>query len=122
MAYLTEKQRVIGLNLRGKLGIPNGLGESICGWSFFGDWDEFAGYYQNHTTAKGKELVRARPYWPKNIETETRRAWRDVFAAGVLAWHNLTAETKLAYNKLKFPARMSGFCRFMREYLKANKL
>jgi len=39
----------------------------------------------------------------------------------VLAWHALTPEAKLAYNKLKYPPRQSGFNRHMTKYLKDNR-
>lgn len=110
------------LDIRGKFGQPNGFGEAVFGWSEYGDDNEFAGYYQLRRRPSGNYLVRMRPYWPTNTETEARRAWRNVFASGVSAWHSLTAETKQEYNKRKYPTGQSGFTRFMSEYLKEHAI
>lgn len=138
------------IEIRGKLGRPNCLGEHWFGWTKLGDKSLVSGYYQKRKAGEwvrhidiailglfglghgrlgndvlytknqnmgGQIIVKMRHYWPTNTETETRRTWRNVFAAGVSAWHGLTTGEKLYYNTLKHPARQSGFTRFMSRYL-----
>lgn len=76
--------------------------------------------YTKNQNRGSQIVVKMKHYWPTNTETETRRAWRNVFATGVSTWKALTAEEKQYYNKLKYPARQSGFTRFMSRYLSEN--
>ena len=56
----------------------------------------------------------------KDIATIGRLAQRALYSAGVLAWHGLTDEERLAYNNLKYPPAQTGFNRFMSRYLKTG--
>ena len=76
--------------------------------------------YTKNQNRGGQIIVKMRHYWPTNKQTETQQNWRAVFANGVEEWHALTTEQKLYYNRLKHPARQSGFTRFMSKYLSEN--
>lgn len=109
-----------GLGIRGKLGRPNKLGTHWLAWTQLGDDFDQAGYYQKRPRKKGQIFVRMKHYWPDAGHTPQQLANRAVFASGVSAWHALTTLQKEGYNHAKYPPGLSGFCRFMREYLKAN--
>lgn len=68
-----------------------------------------------------QKIVLLKHYWPKNTETEKRRAWRNIFADGVQAWKDLTTSERLYYNELKYPTGQSGFTRFMSKYLSEHR-
>lgn len=106
---------------RGKFGLPNKLGTHWLGWTPLGEDNDRAGYYQYHWNQHKKYYNKSRFYWNPPHTTGPAVAWKNVFKAGVLAWHALTPEAKLAYNKLKYPPRQSGFNRHMTKYLKDNR-
>lgn len=49
-----------------------------------------------------------------------REARRKLFTLGASAWNNLSDNEKEYYNDLKYPSGMTGYNRFMREWLKTN--
>lgn len=117
MVVVNLGEEAKGIELRGALGRPNGVGEFWCGWSVLGDDTEFVGYFQRRPRKTGQIIVRMRHYISPNPQTSGQQLWRAVFAEGVEAWHALTAGERLTYNRLKYPARQSGFTRFMSRYL-----
>jgi len=78
-------------------------------------------YYQRRRTWHGI-IWAAHRYGgpPYNPRTPEQQAWRQVFADAVSTWQGMTDEVKDYYNKLKYPRRMSGYNRFIRQYLKDN--
>jgi hypothetical protein len=120
MVVVDLAEEIKANSIRGKLGRPNGLGEIWCGWSHLGDEDILAGYYQRRPRPTGQIFVRMKHYVPTPIYHENQQTWRGVFANGVVAWKALNAEQKLVWNRTKYPRHMSGFCRFMRNFLKSQ--
>lgn len=121
MAKVTLQNGLLSLGARGKFGKPNEVGETWCGWSELGDYNPRAGYYQYHWNQVGKYYNKAKFYWNPPHITDLAIAWKNIFKAGVIAWHALTDEERLAYNKIKYPFAQSGFNRFMTKYLNENK-
>lgn len=109
-----------GIEIRGRIGRPNFLGCHMLGLSQLGDSDERAGFYQRRPRKGGQIIVKMKHYFPSPGYTPTQIANRSVFADGVAMWHTLTDLQKEGYNRAKYPTGLSGFCRFMREYLNAN--
>jgi hypothetical protein len=120
MAKVDAFSGLYSLQARGKFGKPNKLGTHWLGWTLLGDDCDKAGYYQHHWNQHQKYWNRSRFYWNPPHTTGPAMALKGIFANGVTAWKALTDEQKLYYNKLKYPARRSGFNRFMREYLKSH--
>jgi len=112
------KQGVHSIEVRGRLGKPNLFGEVYCGWSQFGDENVSAGYYQRRPRPCGQIIVRMRHYFPDCGHTERQEEVRGIFADGVSAWKALSESEKQVWNMMKWPRRMSGFCRHQRQYLK----
>lgn len=108
------------IEIRGRLGRPNGFGELYFGWSDFGDWFEQAGIYQKRPSKNGQYIVKMKHYWPAIVYHENQQIWRGVFADGVDAWKALTTEQKEVWKQKKYPRNMLGFHRFMHYYLKAH--
>lgn len=121
MSFVDYADIHFAYSIRGKLGLPNCLGLYRCGWSRYGYREPMDGIYQLRSTNKGRVPVKMRHYSQPNIGHPDSQAGRTVFAQGVQAWHNLTEEQKKEYNQLGKGARkLSGFCVFMSDYLKAN--
>lgn len=154
MVVVNIKSGAHSLEVRGKLGRPNSLGNMFCGWSIIGDDDPVAGIYQRYhgysrsyytknavlsvlaladnflgaediiiaqSREKGQIIVQKRHWICKNNQHENQQIWRGVFADGVAEWKLLTPTEKQYYNKLRNPARQSGFTRFMSRYLALHK-
>ncbi len=60
-------------------------------------------------------------YYPYNPKTDTQQAWRAVLATAVSNWQGFNDQTKGYYNALRYPLHMSGYNRYVRYYLNANK-
>lgn len=110
----------MGAVVRGKFGFSAGVGFARNGYSKFGTSKLWGGYYQTRPRKSGTIQVRMRYYKPVSPRREPERAWQEIFATGVSTWHGLTTSEKQYYNKLKQPARQSGFTRFMSKYLSEN--
>lgn len=120
MVIVERVDEAKSIDIRGRLGKPNGFGELYFGWSDFGDWFEGAGFYQARRNTKGQIIVKLRHYWPTNNQHVEQQAWRQVFKDGVNSWNELSESEKIEWNKKKYPRKMLGFHRYMRYYLKAN--
>ena len=64
----------------------------------------------------GIPCVRAH-FIPVQPGTAPQLAWWQVFRTGVQQWQALTPAQKETWNKKKYPRRMSGFNRYMRNWL-----
>jgi hypothetical protein len=121
MVIVIAQDHTNSFEIRGRLGKPNELGATFCGWSVLGDYSPLAGLYQRRPRKTGQIFVRMRDHIVPNPQTPAQQAWRAIFSSGVNAWQALTAEQKQVYNKKKWPRHMIGFSRFMREYLNTHK-
>ena len=121
MAVVDRGETGLFIDIVGKLGRPNELGCMWCGWSHLGDSEALAGYFQHRPRVAGQMLVQMRHYWPTNNQHSVQQVWRWVFGDAVAAWQSLTDEQKLFWNKRKYPRRMSGYNRFLRDYLQTHQ-
>jgi len=102
------------------IGLPNGFGGCMFGWSKFGDWNPAAGIYQAVAVA-GKQVIRKlRFYWPKNPNTPEQIKNRGDLRDAVVAWQNLTDEQKEVYNESARGLPMSGFNLFVKSWLNSH--
>ena len=128
MAFVTYPQRVIGFQIRKRLGLPNMFGWIIPGWSQFGDDNEFTGVYQQRYrrldywtvgyTPKGKrDNFRMCPAWPIQPASSARDAQQAKFKTALLAWQALTNEQKEVYNTYATKISKRGYDIFMHQKL-----
>lgn len=107
MAELTKRQKVLGFDIRKKLGGP-------------GDpdpWD-VNGIYQRRTTKlRGRRSIKMVFYSPTNPRTPAQQANRQRMVQGVPAWLALTDEQKAVYNERAKKLPFSGYNLFMREFV-----
>lgn len=110
--------KLVSLDVRGKMGFSAGCGIARCGYSRCGASARFGGIYSRKKTLKGWKTSRMKYYAPTNPQTEAQTARRSLFAMGVSAWQGLTDLDKVYYNKVGRKYRMTGFNFFMRWYLR----
>lgn len=110
-------KNLLSVESRKKIGLPNGCGRAICGWSLCGDWNDRSAIYRvrHYEGQKHKERLEFYPYIITNTtEQATRRA---TFADAVLAWQNLAENQKSEFNRKAIGRHMSGYNLFIRYYL-----
>jgi len=56
-------------------------------------------------------------YYPYNPRTEEQQAWRNNLKQGVANWKSFDQQTKDMYNKARYPAKMTGYARYLKKYL-----
>lgn len=120
MAIVSTFEHVNSIEIRGKLGRPNGLGEMWCGWSECGDDLQIAGIYQKRRSQGKQIFVRMKHYHGANPQTVPQQANRSIFASAVSAWQALSDSEKKIWRAKKYPRYMSGYNRFLREYMRGN--
>lgn len=120
MAILDTLEKKFAMQARNALGRPNQLGEHWLAWTYLGDDNPYCGVYQvRHQNGKMQQ-VKERHYVPYNPQSDAQNYMRGVFRDGVSAWHDLTDEERVAYNKSSKTKGVNGFCKFMSLYMKAN--
>lgn len=60
-------------------------------------------------------------YYPYNPKTDLQQGWRNIFMYAVANWQSFDQPTKHYYNIMKYPFHMSGYNRYIRYFLNANK-
>lgn len=82
----------------------------------------YAGIFQRRKYGKKKMIVQEKFYWPANPQTEAQQAWRAVFSAGVFAYHALSPEALEYYRLRGAKYHMTGYNKFLSDYLKEHQL
>ena len=118
MAILTLQTKLGNIEIRGIVGRPNELGATWCGWSEIGEYFPEAGIYQKRPSRKGQFFVRMKHFISANPQTPTQQAGRNKFALAVSAWQAMTEEEKKVYRKRHSPPHMTGYNRFLRDYMR----
>jgi hypothetical protein len=77
-----------------------------------------AGIYQKCRSNGEQKFKRLKFYRPTNPQTAPQQANRSKFALAVQAYQALTPEEKKAWRALKYPRFMSGYNRFLREFMR----
>lgn len=90
--------------------LHNSVYYSIKGWC-----------YQMRRTWHGIQPTAMRPPISTQPKTADQEAWKQVFADGSTAWLALTSLQKGVWNSYRYPPRMSGYNKFMREYLRTHE-
>ena len=78
--------------------------------------------YREQPTPRGRITIRQK-YTPYvNPQGTEQQLWRGVMADAVAAWQALSFTDQVIWNKTKYPYNMSGYNRFVRNYLKTHPL
>lgn len=109
MAVVTDEQKYIGMDIKGKLGSQGDL-----------DPTNVLGIYQVRTRFGHRTNVKEKFYTPTNPNSTLQQFWRLQFANSIIAWRNLSAEKKKMYNKRAQGRQMSGYNLFQKQYLLAK--
>lgn len=113
-----ENQKVF--MVQGMLGAPNGLGLFKPAWSKMGYKFRSAAIYRRDGRWDRKRIIKCKHYRTANPRTTAQQANRTKLAGAVAAWHALSDSEKQVYRKRSHPPRMTGYCRFVREYMLNN--
>lgn len=119
MVVVNLEDKARSLEIRGKYGAPCGLGELYLGWSRVGELDEKSGIYQKRPRKSGQIFVRMKHYIMNNPRTVNQQAQRTKMANAILAWRGLSFDEQISWNRKNFPAHMSGYNRFLRDFLRS---
>lgn len=118
MAIVSAFDIVGGLEVRGRIGRPNELGEVWCGWSELGEYFPLAGLYRKRRQNGVQKFDRMKFYSTPGPRTPAQQANRTKLAQGVLAWRALSPEEKARWRAKRAPRYMSGYNRFLRDYMR----
>jgi len=102
---------------------------SIRAWGYFprpiAHWIQgypngfpYPGIFQRRKTWHGTINILEKYYKPTNPQTPAQQANRQKFEAARLTWSGLTSTEQDYYNRLKYPPQMSGYNRYVKQYLK----
>lgn len=122
MVIVLGMEKLLSLHASKKFGFTAAAGFARCGYSRCGSSKEFGGVYQKKLTKNGWKVSRGRYQRPTNPQTTEQQAWRSVFAAGVVAYGDLTTDEKVVLSRQGRAYKMSGWNLFLRQYLQANRL
>lgn len=120
MVILTQKQRMIGHEPKKKLGFSQDYGYALFGYCEFGADNPYAGIYRKYTNDYKNHLIKMRHYVPGYSSSPAILASRSSFASAILAWRALDASDKLYYETWGRKYKMSGYNKFISEYMKGN--
>ena len=120
MAIVSKKNALYSTRTRKKISRPNGYGEAVYAFSYFGHDNVHAGIYHQRKGVNGRINIKSKFYMPTNPRTIPQQANRAVFANAVSGWQGLTDEQKLEYNNRAVGKHMLGYNLYIREYMLAN--
>lgn len=118
MAIVDLGGKANSIEIRGKLGKPNELGDIWCGWSELGEYLPIAGIYQKRRNKKGQIFVRMKHYHGSNPQTPEQQSNRATFSQAVASWQSLDESEKKQWRAKKHPRYMSGYNRYIRDYMR----
>ncbi len=78
--------------------------------------------YEQRRTWHGMQPTARRAVWPLDQAVNRGDPYQIRFGNAITAWVGMNQETKDIYNKLKYPPRMSGYNRFIKQYIKFTPL
>lgn len=120
MAVIDTTEVANSFEIRGRIGRPNELGETWCGWTELGEYLPVAGIYQRRHSGGKQIFVRMKHYHGPNPQTVPQQANRATFADAVAAWQALSTTEKNYWRRRKTPRMMSGYNRFLRAYMRGE--
>lgn len=104
------------LGIRGKVGLPCGLGQIRPAWSKNGDSFTQSGIFRKDPRIKQKGLQRMRHYNPTNNQLPFQQVWRDYFRNCVAIYHALDTETCNIFEKHAKKYKMTTYNYFISNY------
>lgn len=114
--------KLLSMSAHGRFGYAGGFGRISFGYNRFGFYSKFCGIYQKKFYYGVPYISKQKFYRPTNPQTEAQQLWRDVFKAGRVAWASLDPETQEQWVYRARKLHMTGFNKFMSEYLNQHKL
>lgn len=116
---LNPKQKLDSFSARKKVGLPNGFGDIVFGYSQNGEDNPFAGIYQRKKTLFGYKTSKMKFYRPPLGRTPAQDLLRLKFSAACSGWNDLTNEEKAFYNEKGKKLKLYGRSVYISEFMKA---
>lgn len=120
MVILLEGARLIGHEPRKKLGFSQDYGHALFGYVEFGADNPWAGIYRKYTNDYKNHLIKMRHYVPSYSSSPAIIASRASFASAISAWQALDALEKSYFERWGKKYKMSGYNKYISEYMKGN--
>lgn len=118
MAVIGWKERAYSLGVRGKIGKPDTVGDFWLGYSDLGYQNSFSGIYQSRPRKTRRIFVKMKYCIPPQPRTSKQQGGRIKFGLAIDSWNNQTFETQVLWNKKRYPYHMSGYNRYLSNFLK----
>jgi hypothetical protein len=122
MVVLNKKEQVMLFRPRGRFGFTKADRLKLRSYNEALLTNPYAGIYQGRRTKKGTIFVREKFYSPFNPRTIKQQAWRAVFFSAVQAYRELSPEALKYWNVYAKTFKMTGYNKFISEYLKTHKI
>lgn len=120
MAVKTPIEALRSVCARKKIGWPNGYGEAVLGFTYFGEDNEFYGIYQVRPRENGDIIVKMQFYRPPVQCTEAQGIQRDKFKNALLAWQALSDSEKKVWRDSASRRSRRGYAVFRSNYLNTH--
>ena len=117
MTVVSPIQACRSVAIRHQIGWPNGYGEAVAGFTYFGEDNLFYGVYQIRKREKGYIIVKEKFYRPPVMRTDPQGVQRDKMKAAMLAWQALTEEEKKVWRSSASRQSKRGCCVFVSKHI-----
>jgi hypothetical protein len=114
--------KLLSLDARGRFGYGGGFGRIALGYNRFGFYSKFSGIYSKKYYYGVPYISKMKMYRPTNNRLENQQAWRAVFRDGFNVWKTFDENEKNKWRKRAKNLHMTGFNKFMSEYLQTHRL
>ena len=121
MASVNAFQRPVSLQIKGRYGRLNELGQYLTGFNDLGDENPHVGVYQKRHGPRGQYFVRMLHVITDNPNSLGQQKMRGLFGDAVRAWQSLTEVQRIAYRASVRVRHKSPYNQYIKDYIKANE-
>lgn len=118
--YLSTEEKILFPQARKRFGFSQLFGSAHFGFMRFGEFNPYAGIYRHTQYYNNRVWQKIAFMWPSNPRTVPQQARRAVFADGITAWHGLSPEDVLYWQKQGKKKRLPAYHAFISNYLYTN--
>jgi hypothetical protein len=120
MASVNAFQRPVSIEIRGRFGRLNELGQYLTGFNDLGDENPYVGVYQKRKGPRGQYFVRMLHVITNNPNSIPQQNRRTLFGDAVRSWQSLTEIQKIAYRASVRVRHKSPYNQYIKEYMNTH--